>query len=442
MTTQKNNAYQGIFVDRSQRAMIAGALASFLLVVGIGGWAVTARLSGAVVTQGSVVVASDLKSVQHPDGGIVGDVFVRNGDRVQAGDIVMKFDDQMLQANRRLFDDQLIASEARLARLIAEHDGLDKLVISHELADRSDEAKVEHALSSQRAAMAAHRASSEGQVDTHREQIAQLEEEVTGLEIQRDAAEEQVEMVNRELSNLEPLFAKGITTETRITALKRERSTLSGSIGVFHSQIAVTRGKISEIELAIMQLDKSYREQVANEISVLEPEITQLKDQRDAVDLNLARVFVRAPADGIVHELVVHTVGGVAQPGATLMQIVPEADNLLVSAAIAPKDVNHVSVGQKATLVIGAFDQKSMPKLDALVTYVSADLKMDATTGMGYYEVRAELDQNAASQLSDRNLALLPGMPSEVYIETGDRTAAEYLLEPLSKQLRSTFREI
>ena len=440
MNTKKDTSDN--FTDRSYRSIVTGALASVLLVAGIGGWAVTTHLSSAVVTQGSVVVASDLKAVQHSDGGIVGDIRVRNGDRVQAGDIVMSFDDQLLQSSRALIDDQLIAGEARLARLTAEHDGLSTLMLSNELVDRSDEEKIETALSSQRVAMTARREAREGQVATYREQIAQLDQEIVGMEIQRAAAEEQVELIDHELAKLEPLFAKGMTTETRITSLKRERSTISGSIGAYHSQIAVTRGKISEIELAILQLEKSFRENVANEISTLAPEITQLKERRAAVDLNLARVFVRAPADGYVHQLAVHTIGGVVQSGATLMQIVPEADNLLISATIAPKDVNHVTVGQKATLVIGAFDQKTMPKLDAHVTYVSADLKTDAASGMGYYEVRAELDENAALQLSERNLALLPGMPSEVYIETGDRTAAEYLLEPLTKQLRTTFREI
>lgn len=437
----KKDAGPDRFVDRSARAIRFGLITTLFLAVGLGTWATTAKLSGAVVTQGNVVVASNLKSVQHPDGGIVGDIRVQNGDRVAEGDVLLTLDDKIIRASRALVDDQLVALKVRLARLEAEQDGRDTMVLPPELAERADEPKVADVLASQRSVLVSARQSREGQVATYEEKISQLEEQITGLQEQRAATQEQVDLIEHELSGLLTLFEKGLTPETRITALKRERSALLGSRGSYASQIAVARGQISEARLAIMQLEKSFQEQVANQISAVLPEIGQLTERRAAADITLDRIEVRAPVDGIVHELATHTVGGVVQPGEQLMQIVPEADSLVVTAMVSPQDINNVRFGQDATLVIGAFDQKSVPRLDAKVAFVSADIKMDQATGMGYFEVRIGLDESAVAFLSERELALLPGMPAEVYILTGGKTMATYLLEPLSKQLRTTFRE-
>ncbi|MDA7966702.1 HlyD family type I secretion periplasmic adaptor subunit [Ruegeria sp.] len=430
------------FKDRSSRSIGLGLAAIAALALGFGGWATTARMSGAVVTAGNVVVSSDLRTVQHPDGGIVGDIHVRNGDRVQAGDVVLRLDDQLLSGSQALVDDRLVAIEAQLARLTAERDGLDDLVLSDELMSRKDEAKVQRALASQRAVMDARRLSQDGEVAALTEQITQIEQEITGLEAQRDAAEEEIELIERELAGQQQLLEKGLTPETRVTALKRQRSGLVGNSGGLISRIAVARGRISETRINILQLEKTFREQVMNEISALEVELDGLKERRSAAELQLARVDLRAPADGIVHEMMVHTVGGVVSPGETLMQIVPEGDGLVVTASVMPQDINNVAVGQSASVVIAAFDQHIVSRLDGSVEFVSADLKTDPITGMPYYEARVALDEDAFALLEDRQLNLLPGMPAEVYITTGERTLFEYLIDPLSKQIRTTFREV
>lgn len=441
MSTDANSKIAAGFVDRSRRAIMTGILACTVLVGAVGGWMVTAKLSGAVVTHGNVVVATALRSVQHSDGGIVGEILVNNGERVRAGDVVLSLDDKLLRANLALVDDQLVALDARLARLTAERDGSDDLVLSQELQSRSEEPEVITALAAQEAVLEAARLTRAGQVAAYEEQVAQLHQQITGLQEQRAATDKQVTLIDHELSGLETLFEKGLTPETRITALKRERFALLGSSGSYTSQMAVARGKISETRLAILQLEKGFREKVMNEISSLMPELSQLKERRSTADLQLARIEVRAPVDGIVHELAVHTVGGVVMSGEMLMQIVPDADNLVVTAMVAPQDINHVSVGQDAALVIGAFDQKVVPRLDGMVSFVSPDLKTDEKTGAALYEVRIALGDSAVTELAERDLALLPGMPAEVYISTSDRTVAEYLAEPLAKQIRTTFRE-
>ncbi|CAJ1388177.1 unnamed protein product [Effrenium voratum] len=443
MTTSENTkSCTGAFVDRSGRAICLGVLATAILTLGFGGWAATAKLSGAVVSSGNVVVASDLKAVQHPDGGIVEDIRVRNGDRVNAGDIVLSLDDKLLKANLALVDDRLIALEAQAARLEAERDGLKDLIPSIELDARIAEVKVKRALASQRAVMEARRISRDGGIAALEEQLAQTEEEISGLEAQRAAKDEEIALIDHELEGLQILLEKGLTPETRITALKRERSGLTGSSGAHTSQIAVARGRISETRINLLQLEKSFQEQVMNEIADLTIEIDQLKERRASARLQLARVDVRAPTDGIVHELAVHTVGGVVSPGETVMRIVPEADGLVINATIAPQDINNVTVGQQTGLVIAAFDLKTVPRLSGQIEYVSADLKTDPMTGVSYYEARVELDEDATDLLAERELHLLPGMPAEVYIETGERTMFEYLLDPLSKQVRTTFREM
>ncbi|WP_193746491.1 HlyD family type I secretion periplasmic adaptor subunit [Ruegeria sp. ANG-R] len=430
------------FKDSSIRSIGFGLVAIAVLAIGFGGWATTARMSGAVVTSGNVVVSSDLRAVQHPDGGIVGDIHVRDGDRVLAGDVVLTLDDQLLSGSQALVDDRLVAIKAQLARLTAERDGLDDLVLSDELMSRKDEAKVQRALASQRAVMEARRLSQDGEVAALTEQITQIEQEIIGLEAQRDAAEEEIELIESELAGQQQLLEKGLTPETRVTALKRQRSGLVGNSGGLISRIAVARGRISETRINILQLEKTFREQVMNEISALEVELDGLKERRSAAELQLARVDLRAPTDGIVHEMMVHTVGGVVSPGETLMQIVPEGDGLVVTASVMPQDINNVAVGQSASVIIAAFDQHIVSRLDGNVEFVSADLKTDPISGMPYYEARVALDEDAFALLEERQLNLLPGMPAEVYIATGERTLFEYLIDPLSKQIRTTFREV
>lgn len=438
--TPRKPAIEG-FVDRSRRATALGLLACMILIGGFGGWAATAKLSGAVVSEGRVVVSSELKAVQHPDGGIVGAINVKNGDRVGAGDIVLSLDRKMLEANRALLDDQLLSLEAKLGRLQAERDGQDDLVLPDAIEAAAAEPAAARALAAERAVMEARRLSREAEVSALAEQVAQLEQEIEGLKAQRSARDEEIVLIDQELSGITSLREKGLVPETRITALRRERTGLLGSSGALSAQIAVARGRISETRLKIVQLEKSFRETVMSEISALMPQVAQLKERRAAAQLQLSRVDVRAPADGVVHELAVHTVGGVVAPGDTLMRIVPDADDLLVTAKVAPKDINNLAINQPASVVIGAFDQKAVPRLEGTVSFISADLKRDPATGANYFEARIDLAESANATLADRALTLLPGMPAEVYVATGEHTMLDYLTNPLTKQIRNTFRE-
>ncbi|MEM0991295.1 MAG: HlyD family type I secretion periplasmic adaptor subunit [Pseudomonadota bacterium] len=426
-------------VGRTKGAIAIGLTGCVLLVGGAGIWSTTAKLSSAVVTSGQVVVASETKVVQHPDGGVVGQINVANGDHVTAGDVVLTLDDALLRKNRDLIDGQLIALEAQRDRLEAERDGADTITPTEDIAARREEPAVQQAMDLQARVLAVGAASRAGQVATYEHQIAQLQDQITGLETERDAKSTSIDLVQDELNDVEPLFDKGIVQKTRITSLKRERSELEGARGSLISQIAVAKGQIAEIRQLIAQIDTTFHQETVASIEAVTPQIAQLKEQLGSLDLQLSRVEIRAPSDGVVNQLAVHTLGGVIQPGETVMQIVPVADNLVVQARVLPKDINHVGLGQDAKLVVSAFDPNTTPEIHGTVSYISADLTSDARQEMAFYDVRITLDDAKDAGIP---LAFLPGMQAEVFISAGERTLMAYMLEPMQKRLSHTFREV
>lgn len=427
------------FVGRTKGAIVTGLLSCFVLIGGIGTWATTAKLSSAVVTNGQVVVSSEAKRVQHPDGGIVGSIQVANGDRVAAGDVVMTLDASLLTKSRAVLDGQLVALEAQHARLLAERDGLADIVPGAYLADRLDDFTVRHAIELEEKVLDAKAAARDSKVKTFEHQIDQFRDQIQGLETQRKSTAASIEMVVAELADLEPIYQKGYVTKPRITGLKRERSDLEGTLGALKSQIAMAKGQIAETEQHIEQVAKDFHQETISRIESITPEIAKLREQLESADLQLSRVAIRATSDGIVNQLAVHTVGGVIQPGETVMKIVPTADSLVIQAKVLPKDINNVAVGQEAKLVISAFDHNSTPDIHGKVTYISADLTSDERQEVSYYDVRIALDDPAESGLA---LAFLPGMQAEVFISAGEKTLLQYLLEPMKKRLSHTFREI
>lgn len=428
------------FSDGIRRYVRLGTLTCLVLVVGFGGWAATAKLSSAVISVGKIVVESNVKSVQHPDGGIVGEIYVEDGDVVNAGDLVIKLDETLVAANRALLDGQIIALEARLARLEAERMDADTITVPDELAERMDEKLAKQAMDSEKTVFNARRDTMAGQVDRLNERVKQLNQQIEGLEAQRDAKVGEVDLIDVELDVLGDLFDRGRTTRDRIVNLKRNRMRLEGERGALVSQIAVARGRINETQLEILQLKTDQREKTFSDITELKPELANLKERRAAADFQLKQMDIRAPATGTVFELAVHTVGGVVQPGEVIMQIVPHSDLLLVEANVAPTDVDQVAIGQDVTLVLTAFDYKTTPQLHGTVDFVSAEASVDEQTGLAFYEVRVALNEGELERLAD-DQTLIPGMPAEAYISTGGQTVVSYLMRPLTEQIRKAWRE-
>ncbi len=428
------------FSSSIARYIAVGAIACAVLVVGFGGWAFTATLASAVISGGTVVVASNVKQVQHPDGGIVGEIPVVDGEAVKEGDLLIRLDETLVAANRALLDQQIIALEARLARLNAQRDDSSEVPLPVGLEGREGEPMVAQALASERKVFNATKETMSGQVDRLNERVKQLDQQIEGLEAQQRAKEEELALIDEELTVLGDLYKRGSTTRDRIVNLKRNRARLEGERGDLVSQIAVAMGRINETQLEVLQISTDQREKTFQEITEVEPQLANLKERRAAADFQLKHVEIRSPVDGVVFELAVHTVGGVVQPGETIMQIVPEADQLLIETKVVPTDVDQVSIGQKAVVILSAFDHRTTPQLDGHVTFVAAEATRDEKTGIAFYNVRVMLDTGQLERLDD-GLILMPGMPAEVYISTGGQTVAEYLLKPLEKQIRHAWRE-
>ena len=417
-----------------------GSLACVILIFGVGGWAATAQLASAVISSGVVVVASNVRQVQHADGGIVGKINITDGQHVDEGDLLIQLDETLVAANRALLDGQIIALEARLARLEAERTDADTLPVPDELSKRMDDPLVKQAMASETSMFQARNVTIDGQVDRLNERTGQLEQQIVGLEAQHKAKMGEIELIDEELEVIEDLFAKGNTTRDRVVNLRRTKMRLDGEAGDLLSRIAVAKGRITETELEVLSLTTDRRENTFKEITEIKPELANLKERRVAADFQLDRMDIRAPASGRVFELTAFTEGGVIQPAETIMQIVPAADRLLIESQVLPTDVDQVAIGQEAVVVLSAFDYKSTPQLHGEVTFVSAEASRDEQTGFTYYSVRVRLNDGELDRLDD-NLVLLPGMPAEVFISTGGQTVVSYLMRPLTEQFRRAWRE-
>ena len=407
------------------------------LVCGFGGWAAMANLTGAVIAPGTFVVEGNVKKVQHSYGGIVAEINVKNGDHVQSGQILMRLDAIQIRAELDILKLQIIELTARSARFSAERDGLESFVLPQAFLEKNAVAKA--AAEGEIRIFEETRRTKESQKEQLRLRIEQAKEEISGLTAQSDAKVGELKIIKLELDQTRKLFEKKLTSAARVYAMEREEMRLAGELGGFKAQIARAHGQISEINVQILVVDENVRAQAQRELRVTEAKLSELAEREVAVRDKLLRVDLRAPISGIVHELTVHTVGGVVTAAEPVMLIVPEEQDLTIQARISPADVDQVVNGRPAKLRLSAFSQKSSPELDGHVTDVSADVTVDAKTGQSYYEVRLAMDDKAQRLVG--NLKLVPGMPVEVFMSTGDRTALSYLTKPFIDQMNRTFRE-
>jgi HlyD family secretion protein len=419
--------------------LIGGTVIALFLTVGIGGWAATTELSGAVTASGSVVVDSNVKKVQHLTGGIVGELFVREGDYVRAGDTLVRLDETILQAGLAIFTKGLDEMRARKARLASERDGADQIVIPPELLGPSPSQEFRTALDSERKLFDLRRAARQGQKSQLRQRIAQLDDEVRGYGALQQAKKEEIELIQRELVGVRLLFEKNLIQINRLTVLEREAARLKGELAQSIASSAQVRGKISEIELQIIQIDQDLSSEVAKELREIDGKIGEFVERKVTAEDQLKRVDIRAPQNGIVHQLAAHTVGGVVSPADPVMLIVPESDFLSVEAKISPQDIGQLYVGQPASLRFSAFNQRTTPEIQGAVSRISADVTSDQRTGQNFYTARISIAADELARLGD--VKLLPGMPAEIFAKTYDRSVLSFFTKPLSDQIVRAFRE-
>ncbi|WP_454622267.1 HlyD family type I secretion periplasmic adaptor subunit [Bradyrhizobium cenepequi] len=424
-----------------QRYMVVGMFMVGFVTFGIGGWAATSQLSGAVIGQGVVVVDSSVKKVQHATGGIVGELRVRDGDRVKAGDILIRLDETQTLANATIVTKSFDELLARQARLETERDGADQIVFPPALLERARDSNLEagRAISAERTLFDLRRQSRSGQKAQLRERKAQLQDEIKGYAGQAEAKQKEVDYIRQELEGVRTLFQKNLVPITRLTALERDSARLEGERSQLSGMMAQSKGKIAEIELQIIQIDQDLRTEVGKDLIETRSKLSELTERKTAAVDQLNRIDIRAPQSGRVHQLSVHTVGGVIAPGEQIMLIVPDADALAVEVKIAPRDIDQVYVGQTATMQFAAFNQKTTPEVDGEVSMVSADLTQDQRTGASYYTARILLKADELTRLGSAKV--VPGMPVDVFIKTPARTALSYLVKPLRDQAGRAFKE-
>ncbi|MCJ2019051.1 HlyD family type I secretion periplasmic adaptor subunit [Methylobacterium sp. E-065] len=422
---------------RSLRRHIAGVAAVIAVATGVGAWTAATDLSGAIIATGSLVVESNIKKVQHPTGGVVAELPVQEGERVRAGDLLVRLDATAARATYDSVTKSLWEIAARNARLEAERDGRPDLAIPAELNAAGPE--VGRIIDGERKLFRFRREALQGQKAQLRERIGQLNEEIKGLVEQAAAKEQETTIIGREYAGVEELWRKNLIQLTRLTSLQRDMSRLKGERGVLVASIAQTRGKVSETELQIIQLEQNLRSEVGKELAENRAKTATLMEQKITAFDQLQRIEIRAPQTGYVHELAVHTRGGVIAPGESILLIVPNADSLVAEVRVAPQDIDRLQTGQGAGLRFPSFDQRTTPELNGRVTRIAADVSEDKRTGSFYYLVRLGVTKDELAKLDGAKL--MPGMPVEAFIRTADRTVLSYLTKPLVDQARRAFRE-
>ncbi|RWM75684.1 MULTISPECIES: HlyD family type I secretion periplasmic adaptor subunit [Mesorhizobium] len=426
--------------DRTIRRYLLGGVATCILLVGgAGSLAAVTELSGAVIASGKLVVDSSVKKVQHPTGGVVGQIFVREGDAVQSGKVLIRLDETITRANLAIVTKSLDEFEARLARLETERDGNGSIIFPASLVSRQDAPAVGRAMAGEQSLFEFRRQARAGQKAQLEERIAQLAEEVSGLIEQRDAKSQEIKLIGFELEGMRALWQRKLVSIDRITALERDAVRLKGEHGQLTASIAQAKGRIAETRLQIIQVDQDLRSEVASELRDVQAKISELIERKVSAEDQLKRLDIRSPQNGVVHQLGVHTVGGVISPGELIMLIVPVTDDLTVEARVAPQDIDQLTPGQSATLRLSAFNQQTTPELSGAVSKISADLNFDEKTGAGFYTVHVVLPRTELTRL--KGLTLAPGMPVEVFFSTGSRTMLSYLVKPLADQIQRAFRE-
>ncbi|MBL6612814.1 MAG: HlyD family type I secretion periplasmic adaptor subunit [Reyranella sp.] len=402
------------------------------------GWGILTEISGAVIAPGKMVVDSNVKKVQHPTGGVVGDLRVKDGDRVKKGDIVVRLDETQARTSLAIVTKALDEMEGRQARLEAERDGADKVTFPADFVARKDEPDVAQAMASEQRLFELRRSAREGQRQQLVEQIDQLKQQIAGNDEQIAAKTKEIDWNSQELGGVRGLWKDKLVPFSRVTTLERDNARLHGERGALTASIAQAKGRIAEIQLKILQIDEDLRTEVGKELAEIRGKRAELTERRVAAEDQLKRIDLVAPQDGTIFQRAVHTVGGVIQAGEVLMLVVPDADELIIEAKVSPQDIDQIHAGQAAVVQFGAFNRRTTPELNGEVIGIGADITTDDKKNESYYAVRIRISDKEMARLE--GLQPMAGMPVEVFIKTSPRTVVSYLTKPLREQFERAFR--
>ena len=422
-----------------RRSSIAGMAMIALFGGTVGLWAGTTTLSGAVIAGGQFVVDTSIKKVQHATGGIVGELKVRDGDRVQAGDLLVRLDETLTRANLQVVSKQLDEYLGRQVRLEAERDGAPDIKLPPEFAHRLDEPAIQKIVNSERTLFEARRAAREAQKDQLKKRITQSRDEISGLKAQQDAKAREAALIVEELKGVRELYQKNLVQLPRLNALERDAASIEGQRGQLIAGVAQAESRIAEMSFQIIQIDEQMRAEAMQELRDIQGKVAEYTERRVAAEDQLKRVDIRAPSPGYVHQLAVHTVGGVISPAEPVMYIVPINESLDLEARVLPNEIDQIAIGQAATVRVHASNQRTTPELHGKVTRISADISRDQQTGTPFYTIRVGLPPEEIKRLGQ--LKLIAGMQAEVFVQVNERTPFEYFFKPMQEQIGRAFRE-
>jgi len=425
---------------RIRRVVRLGTLVSLAFFGGLGGWAAFAPLESAVMAQGFVGVESNRQTVQHFEGGIIQALLVRDGDRVAAGQPLVRLDPVISAAQQQSVRDQYHAGLAQKARLLAERDGLGAIAFPPELEARAGEPEADKLMADQRQLFERRRTAIAGRKAILQERIAQHRQEIVATEAQMSAARAQLALINEETNTVRDLVEKGYEKRPRLLALQRQQAGLQGEIGQQAATIAQTRQQIGQAELEIKDLENQQTSQVATELQEVQLRLDDLSGRLKTANAASARTELVAPRAGTIVNLRFHTPGGVIKPGDPVLDLVPEGDPLIVEAQIQPQDIDAVHPGMPARVQFTAYNMRQVPQIDASVQSVSADRMTDQRTGQSYFTARVLVPAENLAKLK-HEVKLVPGMPATVSVTTGERTPLDYLLAPLTQSFDRAFKE-
>ena len=438
-TAQTNAKIPDVSLVTNDAPIRAIGMAVLLGTVGIlGTWSYLAPIDSAASASGFVTVKSHSKTIQHLDGGIVKELIAKDGDIVSEGDILLTLDGSEIKAQLEILRGQQITFAAQVARLTAERDRLGLVNYPKEVQNLSD-ARVVEAQQSENQIFNARKNAHEGEVSVLNQRISQLNSRIQGLQGQKTSKQELKASYSEEAKDLRELLAEGFADKQRLRDLERSISASTGEIASLSSEIASSEMQIGETRLQILQIQKQFQEEVANKLSEVQAQLYDINQRLTATTDKVNRIQIKAPSAGRVMGLSIHNVGGVITPGRPILDIVPQGEELIIDARVSPMDIDRVHVGLVAEVRFSAFKQALTPKMMGKLTILSADKLTDERTGAPYYSAKIELTPDSYVKLG--NMELLPGMPADVLINTGERTVFEYLMQPITNAFARAFIE-
>lgn len=422
----------------AKRPLALGYIALALLIVGIGAWSVRTNIAGAIVSSGIIEVESNRQIVQHPDGGVIGEILVDDGDIVEANDVLLRFDDKFVRSNLTVITEQLFEIMARKARLEAERDGTNFLKFDAALLNTTGNLVIAELMAGQRNLFTARQetmARGEALLDERKTQII---EQIIGAEAQGIALNIQKNLIAEELADESFLLRQGLSKASKVRDLMREAARIDGALGELNANIASSRGKIVEIEIEVLSLNSNLREEAITTLRDLRYREIELRENQTSLTETLQRLVVRAPSSGVIFGKRFHTLRSVVRPAETILFIVPQNTPLIITTRISAIHIDQVHVGQTASLHFSAFDLRTTPIIMGRVIKISPDVFIDETTGDSYYS--AKIRPNPEELFKLDSLEILPGMPVESFLKTADRTPLEYFVKPLTDYFNKAFR--